>query len=304
MRGSPAPATPAKTSPSSANAFIEDELDNRLQALERVFDCHALAFNGLLLFRVDDLIRDAVEDRKGRSDNSEKLVVLLTTGGGYIEVVQRIVHTFRRHYKLVDFIVPNHAYSAGTVLAMSGDAIHMDYYSRLGPIDPQVETDRGMVPALGYLEQYDKLIDKANNGQITTAEMHLLIAGFDQAELSKYEHARALSISLLEEWLVKYKFKNWKVTATRKKRVSKDDKERRAREIAEELSNTKKWHVHGHGISMELLENDLNLRIDDFEKHPEKSRKIRGYHDLLSDYMAKLGTNGVIHVTGSYQRFL
>jgi len=51
---------------------------------------------------------------------------VLTTGGGSIEVVQRIVDVFRQHYTLVDFIVPNYAYSAGTVLAMSGDAIYMD----------------------------------------------------------------------------------------------------------------------------------------------------------------------------------
>ena len=60
-----------------------------------------------------------------------------------MDVVQRVVDTLRRHYNLVDFIIPNYAYSAGTVLAMSGDAIHMDYYSRLGPIDPQIETERG-----------------------------------------------------------------------------------------------------------------------------------------------------------------
>jgi ClpP class serine protease len=66
----------------------------------------------------------------------KKLAVLLTTGGGVVEVLPRIVDTFRRHYDVVDFIVPNYAFSAGTVLVMSGDAIHMDSYSRLGPIDP------------------------------------------------------------------------------------------------------------------------------------------------------------------------
>ncbi len=37
----------------------------------------------------------------------------------------------RHHYKCVDFIVPNSAYSAGTVLAMSGDAI----YRLASPLD-------------------------------------------------------------------------------------------------------------------------------------------------------------------------
>src|SRR6266478_8628579 len=44
------------------------------------------------------------------------------------------------------------------VRSMSGDSIYMDYYSRLGPIDPQVETRQGKnVPALGYLERYNAL---------------------------------------------------------------------------------------------------------------------------------------------------
>ena len=92
---------------------------------------------------------------------------LITTTGGFIEVVQRIVATLRKHYSIVDFVVPNYAYSAGTVLVMSGDAIHMDYYSRLGPIDPQVETPGGQsVSALGYLERYDQLLRKANSGKM------------------------------------------------------------------------------------------------------------------------------------------
>ncbi len=118
-----------------------------------------------------------------------------------------IVETLRHHYGYVAFVIPNCAFSAGTVLVMSGDDIYMDYYSRLGPIDPQVETENGkMVPPLGYLAQYRRLLD---------AEAQLLIDGFDQAELHKYEQARELSIALLKEWLAKYKFKDWKVTESR-----------------------------------------------------------------------------------------
>ena len=57
--------------------------------------------------------------------------------------IQRIAETLRHHYDRVEFIVPNYAMSAGTVLVMSGDAIHMDYFSVLGPIDPQVRDETG-----------------------------------------------------------------------------------------------------------------------------------------------------------------
>ena len=288
---------------SSANKFIEEQLDFRLKALEHIFQAHALAFCGPILFGVDDIVRSAVEQRHtANNPTRDKLIVVLTTTGGYIDVVQRIVATLRHHYSLVDFIVPNHAFSAGTVFVMSGDAIHMDYYSRLGPIDPQVEAQSGkMVPALGYLEKYKKLIEKADDGSITTAEAQLLIEGFDQAELYLYEQAREQSIALLKEWLVKYKFKNWKYTRTRNKKVTKAMKEARARSIAEELNNTEKWQSHGHGISKEVLEKDINLIIDDFGGN---SAAIREYHDLLSDYMAKLRTRGVVHCAGAYRPFI
>jgi ClpP class serine protease len=48
------------------------------------------------------------------------------------------VTVIRKHYKTVNFVVPDYAMSAGTIFCMSGDKIFMDYASALGPIDPQV----------------------------------------------------------------------------------------------------------------------------------------------------------------------
>jgi hypothetical protein len=201
--------------------------------------------------------------------------------------------------------VPNYAFSAGTVLVMSGDAIHMDSYSRLGPIDPQIlRPDGSQVPALGYLARYNKLLSKANKGQASTAEIQLLISAFDQGELYQYEHARELSVTLLKEWLPTYKFKEWKVTKTQKRTVTVKMKERRAAEIAMELNNTEKWHVHGHGISIAVLEKDLDLRIDDFGKDPARSKAIRGYHELMCDYMGKRNTKAAVHFSGRYIPFM
>jgi hypothetical protein len=297
-------ASPASLLPRNANEFIEQQLDERIREIESEYRAHAISFVGPIVSGVDDIIRLAAERRRSELPPRRKLVFLLTTTGGYIEVVQRIVATLRHHYQLIDFIIPNYAYSAGTVLAMSGDAIHMDYYSRLGPIDPQVETQKGrLVPALGYLEKYNELIKKAQLGQITMPEVQLLIQGFDQAELHQIEQARELSVALLIEWLVKYKFKNWKKTQTRKLRVNKQMKMKRAEEIARDLNETKKWHTHGHGISMDVLNKDVNLLIDNYGEEPALSSAIRGYNDLLSDYMAKLGIRGSIHFSGSYTPF-
>jgi hypothetical protein len=174
--------------------------------------------------------------------------------------------------------------SAGTVLVMSGDAIHMDYASMLGPIDPQVRNREGRyVPALGYLEQYKRFIEKSAKGELTTAELAYFVRNFDQAELFEYEQERDLTIQLLEDWLAKYKFKNWKVTETDKTRVTPAMRRTRAAEIAAKLNDTKIWYSHDRGIPMARLQRDLNLLIDDFGSSDLK-RPIHDYFRLLQDY--------------------
>jgi hypothetical protein len=291
--------------PTNANEFIEHQLTARLKAIETCFSSDALCFVGPILDGVDDLIRIEVEDVSKKGRKSRRLSKLLTTNGGSIETVARIVETLRRHYDHIDVIVPSYAFSAGTVLAMSGDDIYMDYYSRLGPIDPQVQNNAGRwVPALGYLIQYERLLAKAQAGTLSTAEAQLMLFGFDQAELYRYEQARELSVSLLKDWLVRYKFKNWDTTETRGTRVTQQRKARRAEEIARELSNTDRWHSHGYGISMEVLRRDLKLRINDLDESEEACSKVRLYDSLLRDYMQRRGSNGVIQTVHRYVPFI
>jgi hypothetical protein len=281
-----------------ANTIIEEQLDVHLKAIEGILNADVVSYFGPIARRVDDALRDAIEHRPTKRD---KLVVIIETGGGLIDVAQRMANTMRKHYDYVSFVVPNYAMSAGTLLALSGNEILMDYYSVLGPIDPQIEGSKGMmIPALGYLVQYERLINKSRKGTLTTAELSLLVEKFDPAELYHYEQARELSIALLKDWLVNYKFKNWRTTEGRRKRVTKAMKIQRAASIARMLNDTERWHSHGHGISMEVLRRDLQLLIRDFGLETDLSSEIRIYYRLLSDYMAKLGHVGITHIPGRY----
>ena len=285
----------------SADDVIKQHLDERCASLEEKFEgADVVALSGGLLDGVDDLLREVVEARRAKARDRTTLVVVLTTEGGFIQVVQRIVETFRHHYDRVEFVIPNYAYSAGTILAMSGDAIHMDYYSRLGPIDPQVQTSTGqLVPALGYLAKYRKLLKKADKGRITLAEVQILL-DFDQAELYKYEQARDLSITLLKRWLTAYKFKDWTKRESTGETVTDKIREGRAEEIAEALNDTGRWHSHGRGISMEVLRTELKLQIDDYASDAELNPLVKSYHGLMEDYMAKRSHSGVVHTRGMY----
>ncbi len=186
---------------------------------------------------------------------------------------------------------------------MSGDDIYMDYYSRLGPIDPQVPSLRGgLVPAFGYLKRWEALIKRAEAGEITLAEIQLMIEGFDQAQLYAFQEAQKLSITLLKQWLARYKFKDWTETETQHTPVTPEMRTRRAEEIGEMLNDTDKWHSHGHGISMDVLRKDINLKIDDLDapEHQEKRRSVKEYYGLLADYMATVRHRDAIHSALKY----
>src|SRR3989344_7001941 len=103
--------------PLTANEFIEQQLDKHLEELEQALKSDVLVFVGDLVGGVDDVIKNVIEQKRQEPKKYDKLTVILTTNGGFIEVVHRIVDTLRFHYKnsVIDFIIPNYAFSAGTV---------------------------------------------------------------------------------------------------------------------------------------------------------------------------------------------
>ena len=252
-----------------------------------------LCYYGPVLDGNENVLLNIVEDLANDPNKRNAISVILTTKGGSATAVERYVNILRNHYDEVNFIVPDYAYSAGTIFCMSGDNIYMDYFSVLGPIDPQVQNKEGkLVAALGYLDKINELLEKAKANELTNAEF-LILKDFDLAELRGYEQAKELTISLLKKWLVKYKFKNWCHHQSDKKLkgtlVTPDQKQKRAEEIADKLSNNNIWKSHGRPINIDCLENDLRLKIEDYSKNESLRKIIREYYELFSDYVLKNG---------------
>lgn len=184
-------------------------LNSKLETLEGYLDADILVYYGPIGNLNENVFLKLVEELAQNENRHNTLYILLTTTGGSAITVERYVNIIRHHYSEVNFIVPDYAYSAGTIFCMSGDSIYMDYFSVLGPIDPQVQNKEGKwVAALGYLDKVNEYIDKAKLGTLTNVEFAIL-KDFDLAELRSFEQARDLTIDLLKKWLVKYKFKNW-----------------------------------------------------------------------------------------------
>jgi Serine dehydrogenase proteinase len=291
--------TDASAAERSADRVIEQQLDARSTALANAMGADVLSYIGALDVHTPDEIKEAVE---AITPKRSKLVVVLETPGGYMDVAERVATILRHHYKEIDYVVPSFAMSAGTVLVMSGDEIHMDYASVLGPIDPQIPMRDGrLVPALGYLVQYERLVEKSSKGTLTTAELTFLVENFNPAELYQYEQEVELSVVLLEDWLVRFKFKNWKTTITRKIKVTTKMRKDRAKEIAEALNNTDRWHTHSRGIPADVLRHDLKLQIADFGAFPQLRSAIHDYYRLLKDYLMRRGHYFfVVHTEGRY----
>lgn len=285
----------------ASNDYIEEELSNRLNVLSTILKGDVLTMIVPIMFQTDQLIRKEIE---AIGEHKKTLYVIIETGGGLIEVAEKIGNLFHHFYDEVNFIIPNRAMSAGTVLVMCGDSIYMDYFSVLGPIDPQVESSQGRwISALGYLDQYHQLVEKSRQGNLTAAEAAFMMQKFDPAELDYFKKARDLSIDLLVKWLVQYKFKNWKKTEGTGCVVTPEKRKERAEEIAKKLNNNEIWKTHSRGISMETLKTELNLMIENFGLNKELNNAIKSYNELLSDYLDRQGKQRVIHTGKNFEMF-
>ncbi len=279
---------------------VKEKLKEKLIQISEELDGDVFSYFGIIADGNENQILKLIEDIDNKK---ERIFVILTTGGGSAIAVERYVNILRHHYQEVNFIVPDYAFSAGTIFCMSGDNIYMDYFSVLGPIDPQVQNKDGKwVAALGYLDKINELIDKAKKNTLTQAEF-VILKDFDLAELKGYEQAKELTIDLLKKWLVKFKFKDWSNHQTNPVLLSQPvtvlEKEQRANEIADLLSNNNEWKSHGRPINIDTLENKLRLKIEDYSNKPIRPL-IREYYELLSNFV---NTNN-IHIFVQTKNFI
>ena len=271
--------------------YIKDRLTFYITEISEILNADTVLIIGPILPGLELSLRHAIDLIH---DKKESVAIILDTLGGVTEVVEQMVTVLRYAYRDLTVIIPDRAMSAGTIFTLSADRIMMDHLSNLGPIDPQIERDGKLVPALSYLNQFDRLNNKAKGGALTAAE-YALLSKLDLGELYQFEQARELSIELLEKWLPRYKFKNWNETETTKRKIFIKDREKRAKEIASLLNDTERWHSHRRAIDRETLQEEVRLKIDNLEDNIQLYQLIRDYFSLLKDYMHREKFSSFIH---------
>ncbi len=205
-----------------------------------------------------------------RKAPGKKLAAYIETPGGSGEAAEEIVNCFRSQFDHVEFVVSGEAKSAGTLLVMSGDEISMTRTGSLGPIDAQVVIGRGQVSAHDYMEWVNgKQADAEKQGKLNPFDA-TMVAQISPGELNGVSNALEFAHDLVVKWLPQYKFKNWNKTKTRKKSVTDDMKQKRAKEIAKALTDHSRWRSHGRSLKITDLES-IGLKINSIDSSDEIS---------------------------------
>lgn len=206
--------------------------------------------------------------------------VILETPGGIAEVVEDMVRLLRGKYEHLGIIVPGTAKSAGTIFSMAGDEILMGTTSALGPIDAQIISANKRYSADAFLEGLEKIKeDVVKTGKLNPAYIPIL-QNISPGEIQHCENAQNFSKKLVTQWLSAYKFKYWSKHTSTGLQVTIDEKEIRAKQIADKLCKHSDWLTHGRSIPLKELE-AMGLKITDYSKLPDLNDAITRYYTLL-----------------------
>jgi hypothetical protein len=237
--------------------------------------------------------------------NGDSIDVLLETGGGSGETAEDIVRLLHGKYESVSFIIPGMAKSAGTIMAMAGDEILMEPSSSLGPIDAQIQWEGKVFSAEAFLKGLESIKAEVVATNALNRAYIPILQRISPGEIQNAENALSFAKVLVTEWLKEHKFKNWTVHKTHSPgtQVTPEQKEERAKEIADKLCDHSKWLSHGRSIKIPDLES-IGLQITDYTKDAQLADAIRRYHVLLQMTFDSTGVYKLFETpTSQIQRF-
>ncbi len=137
------------------------------------------------------------------SISGDEVDILLHSPGGSPEATERIVNILRSRFNNVSFLIPHSAYSAATMLALSGNEIVLHWGASLGPIDPQVNG----VPARALRRGFEKAKQALKEEGPEALPAYIpLIEKYTLEVLEICEDYEQLSRELATEWLSKYMY--------------------------------------------------------------------------------------------------
>lgn len=196
------------------------------------------------------------------SITGKEVDVLIESNGGSAEAAERIVRLLRSRFESVRFIVPANAYSAATLICLSGDSVLMNAIATFGPIDPQING----IPARAILRAFETLEKRlAEEGPRALTAYVPLISKYDLHLLEMCKSAEDLSKELAASWLAEYMLK-----------CSKDDL--RVTKVVDYFSSYDEHKSHGRSIDR-TKSRELGLVVENVEDTKGLEDLIRSLHN-------------------------
>ncbi len=96
---------------------------------------------------------------------------IIHTPGGIALAATQVAFALKEHGGKTTVMVPHYAMSGGTLIALAADEILMDPHAVLGPVDPQIGTQKGTYSASSILKVVErKKTDKTDDETLYLAE--------------------------------------------------------------------------------------------------------------------------------------
>jgi len=128
---------------------------------------------GIPIYKFIDIEDSEEVLRAIRSTPPDKgIMLIMHTPGGLMLAASQIALALKRHPGRKVVVVPHYAMSGGTLIALAADEIWMDPDAVLGPVDPQIGTQSGSLPAPSVVKVVrEKGVDKVDDSTLILADI-------------------------------------------------------------------------------------------------------------------------------------
>jgi ClpP class serine protease len=101
--------------------------------------------------------------------DDQPIDLIIHTPGGIALAATQVAFALKEHKGWTTVMVPHYAMSGGTLIALAADEILMDPHAVLGPVDPQIGTQKGTYSASSIL----KVVERKKTDEIDDETLYL-----------------------------------------------------------------------------------------------------------------------------------
>ncbi len=194
------------------------------------------------------------------------LDLILHSPGGSAEATASVVRYLRSKFYDVRVFVPLAAMSAATMWALAGNRVVLGKHSQLGPIDPQLVTPQGLVPARAIIDQFERASEECSKDPTRLGAWMPILQQYGPALLELCANAEALARRLVEDWLRRYMFSG------------RAEAEELAAKAAGFFADYALHRSHSLGIDRDQARG-VGILVEDLERDPRLQDGVLSVHD-------------------------